>query len=55
MDPGNPVGEALNNRPKYVVSSTLSSPRWPGTTVLDGDLVAAVEELRAAPGGELQV
>jgi dihydrofolate reductase len=55
MDPGNPVGEALNNRPKYVVSSTLTDPPWPGTTVLGGDLVAAVEELRAAPGGEVQV
>ena len=55
MDPGNPVGEALNNRPKYVVSSTLSSPRWPGTTVLDGHLVGAGQELRSAPGGELPV
>jgi dihydrofolate reductase len=55
MDPGNPVGEALNDRPKYVASTTLSNPQWTGTTVLSGDLAASVERLRAAPGGELQV
>ncbi|GAA5134694.1 dihydrofolate reductase family protein [Pseudonocardia adelaidensis] len=55
MDPGNPVGEALNTRPKYVASTTLTDPRWPGTTVLSGDVAGAIGELRAEPGGELQV
>ncbi|AZM64199.1 MULTISPECIES: dihydrofolate reductase family protein [unclassified Streptomyces] len=55
MDPGNPVGEALNRRPKYVVSNTLTDARRPGTVVLSGDIAGAVEELRAAPGGETQV
>ena len=55
MDPGNPVGEALNTRPKYVVSTTLSAPQWANTTVLSGDVAAAVGELRAAPGDQLQV
>jgi dihydrofolate reductase len=55
-DPGDsPIWTALNKKPKYVVSTTLTDPRWANTTVLARDLTAAVGELRAKPGGELQV
>ncbi|MCP2351894.1 dihydrofolate reductase family protein [Nonomuraea roseoviolacea] len=50
-----PIGVALTETPKYVASTTLTAPRWKGTTVLRGDLAAAVSELKARPGGELQV
>lgn len=55
MDPGNPIGEALNARPKYVALTTLTDPQWAHTTVLSGDIAGAVGELRAQRGGELQV
>src|SRR5918999_1168321 len=51
----NPISVALNTRPKYVASNTLTDPQWGDTTVLSGDVAAAVGELKAKPGGELQV
>jgi dihydrofolate reductase len=56
MDPGSsPIADALNTRPKYVASNTLTDPRWADTTVLSGDLAAAIGELKAKSAGELQV
>jgi dihydrofolate reductase len=56
MDPGSgPIADALNTRPKYLASNTLTDPQWADTTVLSGDVAAAIGELKAKPGGELQV
>ena len=51
----NPIVGALNTRPKYVASNTLTDAQWAETTVLSGDLAAAIGELKAERAGELQV
>jgi dihydrofolate reductase len=50
-----PIGVAFNEKPKYVASTTLTDPEWSGTSVLTGDLATAIADLKAKPGGELQV
>jgi dihydrofolate reductase len=55
-DPGDsPIWTALNTRPKYVASTTSFDPEWANTTVLSGDVAAAIRELKAKAGGELEV
>jgi dihydrofolate reductase len=51
----NPISTALNTRPKFVASTTLTDPRWADTTVLSGDVAAAIGELKAEREGKLQV
>ena len=53
-DSGDPVSHGINVLPKYVPSTTLKDPGW-NTHVLNGDVEAAIRELKAKPGGELQV
>ncbi len=54
-DGGDPVSHGINVLPKYVPSTTLKDPTWQNTHVIDGDVEAAVRELKAKPGRELQV
>ena len=54
-DDGTPISHNLNTLPKYVPSTTLADPTWHNTRVIGGDVEAAVRELKAKPGGELQV
>jgi dihydrofolate reductase len=54
-DPGDPIAQALNTRPKYVAAASPPDLAWAGTTVLDGDVAGRVAELKARPGRELLV
>jgi dihydrofolate reductase len=47
--------DKFNSMPKYVVSSTLTSPEWSNSTVLKGDLGKSVAELKATYDGDIVV
>jgi len=55
-DPANnPIAAALNTKPKYLASTTLTEPGWVNTTLLHGNVAAAIGELKSERSGELQV
>jgi len=53
-DGGDAVSHGINILPKYVPSTTLKDPGW-NTHVIDGDVEAAIRELKAKLGREIQV
>ncbi len=54
---GDPVSTALNTRPKYVGSRTLqpSDLTWQNSHLLEGDLVTAVERVKASVAGNIVI
>jgi dihydrofolate reductase len=49
------LADRLNGLPKYVVSSRLDDPEWDNTTVLNGDVVSEVSNLKQELDGEIVV
>jgi dihydrofolate reductase len=47
--------DRLNSLPKYVVSSTLSEPKWSNSTLLQGEVVKEVSKLKEEIGGEILI
>jgi dihydrofolate reductase len=47
------VTDYLNRVAKYVVSSTMTDPRWDNSTVLTGDAVEAAAALKSQPGKDI--
>ena len=45
----------MNNTPKYVVSTTLESPEWQNTTVLEGDVSESIPALKQEDGQDITV
>jgi len=51
QDPSSdPFVSIMNDMPKYVASTTLTAVDWQNSTLLEGDLADAVNELKAQPG-----
>jgi dihydrofolate reductase len=48
-----PMAAKLNSVPKYVASTTLTEVEWNNSTLLTGDVVEAVTELKGRPGGDI--
>jgi dihydrofolate reductase len=49
------VADFMNNTPKLVASTTLTSVDWTGTTILNGDVVGALTALKEQPGANITV
>jgi dihydrofolate reductase len=50
-----PIATKLNSVRKHVVSRTLNRVDWNNSTLVKGDVVAAIRRLKGEPGSELQV
>jgi dihydrofolate reductase len=50
-----PMADFMNDTPKYVVSSTLRTLDWAGSTLLTGDLATELTELKRRPGKNIQI
>ena len=49
------LADRLNSMPKYVVSSTLEDPEWNNSTVLKGDVVSEISQLKHELEGDIVV
>lgn len=50
-----PTAKALNAARKYIASRTLTKLGWNNSTLLDGEVAAAVAKLKSVDGNDLQI
>ena len=50
-----PFASFINNTPKYVISTTLSSVAWQNSTLLKGNLAEEITRLKQQPGKTISV
>jgi dihydrofolate reductase len=50
-----PNADWMNKTPKYVASTTLESPEWNNSSVIEGDVAAAVKRLKMEDGKTILV
>ena len=54
-DPDGPIADKFNSAKKYVVSTTLEKLDWSNSTLIKGDIVQEIKNLKQQNGPELQV
>lgn len=47
------ISAQLDAVAKYVVSASMTDPQWQNSTVIGGDLIAAVRDLKSQPGQDI--
>ena len=52
---GDAFSDKFNSMPKYVVSTTLKNPTWNNSTVIGGDIKAAITRLKQEIKGDILV
>ncbi len=56
MPEGDPFGDVMNSKRKYVVSTTLkSASAWRNSTIIDKNVVEEVRKLKEQPGKDIYV
>lgn len=48
-------GGFINNVQKYVISNTLTNPEWKNSTVISGDVMGQLRDLKAKPGKNINI
>jgi dihydrofolate reductase len=54
-DPADAIATALNSRPKFVASRTLTRVDWNNARLIGGEVAEEVTKLKTQEGGEIQV
>ncbi|HMP42125.1 MAG TPA: dihydrofolate reductase family protein [Roseiflexaceae bacterium] len=56
MEPGDPFGDIMNAKQKYVVSTTLTdASAWRNSTLIKEDPIAQIRALKAQPGQNILI
>ncbi len=50
-----PMADFMNNTPKYIVSSSLTTLDWANSSLVTGDLAEEVAQLKERPGKNIQI
>ncbi len=55
QEAADPFADFINNIPKYVVSNTLTEATWNNTTLVSGDVVSQIREIKQRTDGDIGI